>query len=221
MKSFIHCFCVSALLLTTPGLFFSGCATDGRHHGKLSDAIEAASDENDGDREVDNTHTHPIDDNNYEQERIRVQETSPHGVAGTAREDSTTRAKSLPLIIGARVDQGLAGGEEFSGFNRFTIGVGARMSPRMVGFFHVGLGFLEMEKNSELRLSIDPDPVYLHVGAQVQYFFTPEHTLMGLYAHGGIDIGYMNWGYKNDIQVDGDVISGDGLKGMDIRHLSN
>jgi hypothetical protein len=206
------------------------CSSSGHHRrrGKLSDAVDKASDENEEDRKVD---TKPEDrrrDDYYEEQDEYVVEIVevPIMVPVVVNEDTgdTTLAvlsdagseSSGPTQAGMSTDTqpessiwlSLSGGtgllkqDNFYGLNHFDISIGAYFSQRGRIEILVGGGWAPIQETSYLSQSLKNNVQMLNLGLVLKFYSTPRYTFLGQYFLFGLHYTLLHWEYKNPILAD-------------------
>lgn len=215
-------------LLIVSGLILQSCFGTSKHRrGKLSDAMEEASDEHKGKRKVD---TQP--DPEYEDDE-------PEYVVGVVSEPAALAAADSLSVDSAIVIQGrklnwftLAGGtgllkeDDFFGLNHFNLAIGTYLEERHYLELAAGISWAPVQETSLLSESLDGGVTLLQLGLGYKYYTTPRHTFMGLYLCAGLGYTYMRWSYKNPFEamtydeygnaLGMETISSDGLSGFEI-----
>lgn len=191
-------------------LVFLGSCGFGSHasRGKLSDAMEKASDDNEGDRTVE---TDPEEEDDF-----FVEETPLY----YATDDSSKSAYSLQIdnsedgtssFFGISGGSGLISGD-FRSINNVNIRFGFGQA-RLYGLIYGGAYWAPITAESKTGRSIESPMRMLKVGFEVHFYTTPEWTFIGNRLIGGFNIGIAQWSYSNDIRTDSDgfteSISGD------------
>lgn len=228
----LHGFLVMCMLIIF-GLILQSCfGTSKNRRGKLSDAIEESSDEHKGKRKVE---TQP--DPDYEEDE-------PDYVVGVVSEtealveDDSLSADSVPVdsaIIIQRRSQDwftVAGGtgllkqDDFFGLNHFNLAIGTFPAEKHYLELAAGFSWAPVQETSLLSQSLDGGVILFHIGLGYNYYFTPEHTFMGIYLCAGLGYAYMRWSYKNPFEAMAydengnelgmETISSDGLSGFEL-----
>ncbi len=215
-------------LLIVSGLILQSCFGTSKHRrGKLSDAMEEASDEHKGKRKVD-TQPDPEDEDD-----------EPEYVVGVVSEPAALAAADSLSVDSATVIQGrklnwftLAGGtgllkeDDFFGLNHFNLAIGAYLEEKHYLELAAGVSWAPVQETSLLSESLDGGVILLQLGLGYKYYTTPRHTFMGLYLCAGLGYTYMRWSYKNPFEAMAyneygdalgmETISSDGLSGFEL-----
>lgn len=108
------------------------------------------------------------------------------------------------------------GKSAFNGFGLVAAGIGVRIPRwRMRGDINLFYQPADLAKSSTLAAAFKNE-FELGFDGRVRYSFTPAHTLLGVFALGGIRFGLLSWDYANPIDVEDEygnieVIHGDML----------
>lgn len=218
------------LILIT--LILQSCFGTSKHRsGKLSDAMEEASDKHKGERKVETEPDYDDDESEYEVEETGL-------AAALVEDDSSIVGDSQPpeatfLIEGRRETWfSIAGGtgllkrDDFYGLNHGNLAIGTFVAEKHYFELATGAAWAPVQKTSMFNESIDGGVVLLQINGCYKYHFTPRHTFLGLYAIAGLGYAYMRWTYKHPFEAmaydeEGyelgmETISGDGLSGFEI-----
>jgi hypothetical protein len=215
-------------LLIVSGLILQSCFGTSKHRGgKLSDAMEEASDEHEGERKVD---TQP--DPEYEDDE-------PEHVVGVVSEpaalaaDDSLSVDSAIVFPGRKLNWFTIGGgtgllkeDNFFGLNHFNLAIGAYLEERHYLELTAGVSSAPVQETSLLSESLDGGVILLQLGLGYKFYTTPLHTFMGLYLCAGLGYTYMRWSYKNPFEamtydeygnaLGMETISSDGLSGFEL-----
>ena len=217
-------------------MFNMGCYTSGGTRGKLSDAMDKASDKNTGSRKVE-THppSRPVNPETY-RDTIAVYPT-PDSLAvrhdtATGRAILVTSQSRTPSAFmesaGLNAGSGTMKSTTYYGMTR--LGVSYELfnsaSQRYRIDFNLRASSVPIQQTSHLSESLKGGVVMLQAGADYNYFTTPPHTFMGHYLFCGVHYTYMVWRYKNAIIADEyddygnrlrtQRIDADALQGLDV-----
>ena len=194
-------------LLLISCLILQSCFGSSKHRsGKLSDAMENASDEHEGERVVETEH----DPDEEDDDDVYVL-----GVAGEpdgyVENESATDSADMPpvdFIIGRKQTwftvaggSGLLREEDFYGLNHFNLALGAFLAERHFLELIAGIGSAPIQETSLLSESLEDGVLLLRLGAGYKFYTTPQHTFMGLYICAGLGYAYMRWSYKNPFEA--------------------
>ena len=220
-------------LLIVSGLILQSCFGTSKHRrGKLSDAMEEASDEHKGKRKVD-TQPDPEDEDDEPEYVVGVvSEPAALAAADSLSVDSLS-VDSATVIQGRKLNWfTLAGGtgllkeDDFFGLNHFNLAIGTYPEERHYLELAAGVSWAPVQETSLLSESLDSGVILLQLGLGYKYYTTPRHTFMGLYLCAGLGYTYMRWSYKNPFEamtydeygdaLGMETISSDGLSGFEI-----
>jgi hypothetical protein len=218
------------LLFMIVFLIQSCSGTSKNRRGKLSDAVEKASDDHDDNREV-KTEPDPNEDEDEDYEDLYYIEESVEP-SHYVENDSLTNEKLAkesgrnPWWLLVSGGTGFLESTEFYGLNHFNLGVGGyNQSGHHFLNLSAGFGWSPVQETSILNASLDGGINLLNIGLGYKYFVTSSHTLMGFYLSFGIHYNYMFWSYKNSIEamaydeygneIGMETISSDGLPGFE------
>ena len=215
-------------LLIVCALFLQSCFSSNKHRsGKLSDAMEEASDEHKGERKVD-TQPDPDDEDDGIEHTVGVGGHSSGLVANDSlAADSALINKEhnlnwLTLAGGT----GLLKKDDFFGLNHASVALGAYAAERHYFEAIAGISWAPVQETSMLSESLDGGVTLLQIGLGYKYYTTPRHTFMGLYLCAGLGYTYMSWTYANPFEamaydeygneVGMETIRSDGLSGFEM-----
>jgi hypothetical protein len=220
-------------LLIVSALILQSCAGSKKYRsGKLSDAMEEASDEHEGERKVD-TQPNPEDEDDEGEFVVGID--SEPSTYLTTDSSSVNQAEFQPVdfIVGRKQNwftiaggTGLLREEDFYGLNHFNLALGAFFKKRHYAELLAAIGSAPVQETSLLSQSLDGGVLLLHLGAGYKYYITPKHTFMGLYICAGLGYAYMRWSYKNPFEAMAydeygdelgmETISSDGVSGFEL-----
>ena len=231
VKKWIKLFTI-CIIISFMATLFQSCFSSSHHRrGKLSDAMDKASDDNKEDREVE---TEP-DPDYYEEEEVFVvhfgsEDTLNQQQANLTDENMQPEIMETDLEatlawLSIRGGTGLIKGKDYFGLNHFNLAVAAFPEPQHRVEFNAGFAWAPIQHTSALKQSLDGGVTLLNLGLNYKWFTTPEHTFLGQYFTFGFKYNYMIWSYKNPILADyyddwgnyegTDEITGDGLSGFE------
>ena len=217
--------CAAFLIICS--LILSSCASSGRNAGRLSDAMEKASDDHEGDRRVV-----AVTDPEQEKEPEEVYE-QPQA----EREETGVIFEQSPkdLLLGFTAGTGMLSTESFYGMTSFSVGLEQFYQSRRSAFIELG-GFyspLQTVESDEfdpetdtIVQALDGGIFSLFAQIRLRYYTTPKHTFLGNYFGFGIGVHSMFWEYRNDLEIEEydesgnytgtENVSGDQLWGLDL-----
>ncbi len=193
----------------------TGCASGGsrRSRGKLSDATAEAAGKDKESELVQNrapTENEIYPSQSYEeiyksnsQENELSQPSSPpvniivtDSDNSGSNEEDVFGLQSGPSIL---LSQSNLAGDAIRGFTSFTIMYGGFPADRIR--LDLGLYYGHGRRGSQQNIQEGIDSID-EVGVEVngRYYFTPDHTLVGIFVLGGFRWGLMRWSYTNDIE---------------------
>lgn len=214
-------------LLIACSLMLQSCfGSSSNRRGKLSDAMEEASDEHKGDRVVE---TEPDPEYEYEDpEYDIVTVAQPASLVST---DSAMVDSTMPLQGPRLTWFTIAGGTgllkkgDFIGFNHFNLALGTYAREKHYLELTAGFSWAPVQETSLLNESLDGGVTLLQLSLGYKYYITPRYTFMGLYVCAGLGYTYMRWSYKNPFEameydeygdeLGMETISSDGLSGFE------
>ncbi|MBN1782918.1 hypothetical protein JW948_17425 [bacterium] len=194
---------------------WAGCASQShtvKRRGKLSGAMEKASDNYEGEREVETTieRIEPV----YEEDGSTPVSSLASGESSAAGPDSLKpRFGRVMSIMGGT---GLLSGEDFYGYNHGLIGFGENLSLKHRALVYVEYMWAPVQQTSRLDRSLKNGVLLLAIGGEVRALMTPEYGFVGQTLIGGLAIHHMFWTYRNTIYSDGDVINSDHMSGFEL-----
>lgn len=234
--SFIKLIITSVILFCLINILFSCTGSSSHHHrrGKLSDAMEKASDDSE-DRRVE---TEPDPDYYYEEDEEEeeyyyqsVSDDSSEQYYQNLDDESMqpelmgTELESSPAWFSIRGGTGTIKGKDYFGLNHFNLAIGGFYIQKHRFEFNAGFAWAPIQQTSTLKQSLDGGVTLLNLGLNYKWFTTPIYTFLGQYFSFGFKYNYMFWSYKNPILADyyddwgnkqgTEEISNDGLSGFE------
>lgn len=199
-------------------LFLQGCCSTPlyKRRGKLSDAMEKASDEYKGERKVSKIDDYISNKNDYHRinkykylDNKEEEKNNITDVNGIIESDEGT-------MFSMTGGSGLIKGDDFYGLNHINLSFGGYFEEHHRGELFIGFGWTPIRETSELDKSLDEGVFLLNAGFAYKYFTTSRHTFLGQYFIFGLAFNHMFWRYKNPIIVeDGLSIRSDNLEGIE------
>jgi len=220
-------------LLILSGLALQSCFGTSKHRGgKLSDAMEASSDDHEGERKVDTRHD-PDEEDDDEDYVIGIAGDPDAYIETDSAHAEPPPEQSIDIIEGRNnAWLTIAGGtgvmreEDFYGWNHFNLALGGFIAERHYLEINAGISGAPIQETSLLSESLDNGVFLLKLGAGYKFYTTPPHTFMGLYLCGGLGYAYMRWSYKNPFEAMAydeygnelgmETISSDGVSGFEM-----
>jgi len=219
-----------SLLLSLFAMLLLDCSSSSHHRrrGKLSDAVEKASDEKEGDRKVDPEPEERRRDDYYEEREEYVEEVvavpvmvpfvvneetgdTTFAVLSDAESEtssppqtvvSTEKQPKLPIWLSLSGGTGLLKQDEFYGLNHFDISIGTYFSQRGRVEILGGGGWAPIQETSYLGQSLKNSVQMLNIGLALKFYTTPRYTFLGQYFLFGLHYTIMRWEYNNPILAD-------------------
>ncbi len=208
---------IAALALSVAfGLLGISCETTStRNRGSLSDAMEAARDDHEGDRDVpderrdDGIFWHRDRDRDRNRDRYRDDEaeTDQGAAVGPSLEFTD-------LTFGVRGGPSLADGSDIVTNSDGDIFVGASVGDRWVLDLYAGFKVAAPEEGSDLDASVRDPIVFLKAGAEGRFSPFPKAAYLSPYLLGGIGGYVMVWSFENPLESGGETIEDDSLGGL-------
>ena len=195
-----------------------GCgSTEESSRGKLSGAMDKASDKNKGDRKVE-----PAEDPDKE----RDGSDAPAVAVAEGESQLVDTGAVNPMVPSGPHWFGISPGYALVGGNQFESLAGASVSYA----FHEsenewiqvtgGIHLAKLRPGSALRSSIDGDGTVADLGVEYRYFTTPQNSSIANYLFGGVCVALLGWKYRNAITASGESgeeqISRDMVTGADL-----
>lgn len=207
-------------------LFLISCSTTGRKAGNLSEAMEKASDDHQGERKIEATEATETDEEN-EEEFIQFSEF-----------DDQTQTEMRPLEdlwFGMQFGTGMLSTDSFYGVSTFSLTGNQFFGERKAFGFEIGAGYSPLQTTEtaefdpaedEIVQALDGGIFTLYGGFDLKFYLTPKKTFLGSYYSAGIKVQSMFWSYKNQLVIEEyddygnytgtDIIKNDQLWGLDI-----
>ncbi len=213
-------------------LYFSvhGCShSHQRHRGKLSEAMEKASTDYEGDRRVSTPKQEeyhgPVFRPNTDDRENRMPDQIPD-VPDPEPEDQKqedelgfqyTEASDKDVFFSLNGGTGIISGEEFYELKHFSFSFGKYSTENQRWELFGEIGWAPVQETSDLDKSIEDGIVLFTGGLNYKYFTTPRYTFLGQYFLLGIALNEMFWQYENPIIVEDDErIHSDHITGLEL-----
>jgi len=200
-------------------LFIQGCCSRShlvKRRGKLSEAMEKASDEYEGERNME-THYERVEEAHVTESCI-ADDYGDSQVADSPLISSTDSSRQhFGNVLSFSGGSGILSGDDFYGYSHLNIAYGENVSRR--GRFQGRAGYMwaPLQTAGTLHHSLKNGTLLLHVGCEFQYLITPHYTFVGQYFVGGLAYHHMFWSFKNPIHFDdGETIRSDSISGLEI-----
>jgi len=222
------------ILILAIAVVFQGCSS-GRHahRGKLSDAMERASTDHEGDRRMpEPEHSHEPDPDFGQDTTWEIEIDAPCigddcPEAGNDSTDNYPPTDEAPLPDRISEDNdgfyGFSGGvgpmksEDFAPITRMDIFVGTYIGKHSRWELHLGGSWAPINDTSELDKSLTDGVFLLNAGLDYKWFASSRKVFLTPYVILGGAYNIMWWSYENPIiTFDGEKISGDDVDGIEI-----
>jgi hypothetical protein len=176
------------------------CASSGRHAGKLSDGMEKASDDHEGERKVDAERNVEPEEEDKVESFITFKE--------TGKTDDELNIKDLRIGISAGT--GILSDESFYGMSSFSISAEYFIAEKKSASIELGGDHFPLQTVVSEEFDPSDDPVVkaleggaitLYAGFNARFYTTPQKTFIGNYFSAGIKVRSMFWSYKNPLTV--------------------
>lgn len=201
------------IFLLLSAFLIQGCGVSGPRRGKLSEAMEKASDNYDGDRTVSSTENDEDEDEDestplfqpsterteYLKNRLETKDDSTN----IDQENDIPEDPPLPKKVKAGVKWGIGyvGNEEFQTINHFHLTIGGYIEERKSLHFSIGLNLIDVNSDHKLSESIKNTIWVGELDLEYRGFITPDYTFFGNYFLAGIGYNLMGWNYRNPIEA--------------------
>ncbi len=222
---------IVAFLSVFAYLYFSvhGCShSHRRHRGKLSEAMEKASTDYEGDRRIstpEHEYRDPVLIPDVDEQIISVPDRGPDmpdtETEGQKQEDEHgfwyTEESDNDILYSLTGGTGVIKGEDFYEHKHISISVGKYLSENQRLEFFGGIGWAPVQETSDLDNSIEDGIILFVGGINYKYFTTPRYTFLGQYFLLGIALNEMFWHYENPIIVENENrIRSDHITGLEL-----
>lgn len=193
------------------------------NRGKLSDAIEKASDDYPGERRTETFEVIPV---SVDTSTVvaSVGDPGKPQPAAEVTTDSIDEFEATPpsrhLWVGLNVAGGAVSSTDLYGLQSGSLSIGGYIDRTKWLDFRLAYSHAPIQQTSELSQSLKGGVDILSLGADLKQFFTHPYTFIGAYFFGGASLQVMLWNYRNPIQVPTyrgyETISSDGQTGFDV-----
>jgi hypothetical protein len=212
-----------ALIFSATLLSLYGCASSGSaHRGKLSEAMEKASDENNGSRQVqpDGGSSYRRDDDTSASWIARVLSGGDSSVASMQPavmiSETPEKKESLQGWFSIAAGTGIISEKAFYGLDHVNLRIGTYTSEHARIEMSGGIGWAPVQQSNTLSHSIDGGVLLLNAGFQANWYTTPKYTFLGNYFLAGGSYNYMMWRYRNAIYSGFQRITDDAIDGVEL-----
>lgn len=201
-------------------LYASCSTTPSEYRGSLSDAMDKAKDDHEGDRSVPDGTREP--DNPWQEEpRKKVPGRQPAGGNGSYEEPSDTDTGYAPSTagptdfwVGFRGGNGLSPNNEMEPLSDGEIFAGGEASPAFEFDVFAGYKAVRAVSGSSLDESIEDSLLFLKAGFEGRFSPLPDLRFMSPYLSAGIGGFYMGWNFRNALTAGDETISSDSVTGL-------
>jgi len=210
-RKLVFCITMSAFSLS-----FNACASI--IGGMLSDAMDAASDDDDdhtitvtiGDEDDEELDDGDLGWDNEEDARECERRHNPDddvriegnlGKVFSSTEDSTSEIRlKIPLSLEFAGGSGIVYNKDLFGYNHFTMTIAPFFKSGL--YLSTGLAQSPVQKTGHLASSLKNNVYMFNIGVGYRFYTTPSHTFLGNYLAIGANYTLMAWRYKNSIYVE-------------------
>lgn len=197
-------------------LTVSACATvEPPYRGKLSDAMEVAADDFNGDRRL------PVPESRSSVEsetdaaaNLELMGSASPAVAETSQSDPEVWYRNIMISRGL----GRAFGGDYQDHSSVQLSAAGENQQSMQYEVYVGYEEVSLRTNSSLYPSIKGNLDILTAGMKLKHYYKPHSERVRPYLSGGAGGAYMIWSYRNPFTTtNGDIINSDNLSGFTLR----
>lgn len=220
------------ILLLVLAVIIQGCSTGSRaHRGKLSDAMERASTDYEGERRMPEPESSPEPDWDFdsvlifgdEDDEPCVGDNCPEPGSDSTDADPEVHGPPLPPVPAPVWFFGFSGGvgpmksEDFDPMTRAGIFAGTYIGSHLRWELHIGGSWAPIQDTSELDKSLKDGVFLFNAGLDLKAFLASRKVFLTPYIIFGAAYNHMWWNYENPIiTFDGETIHGDNLEGYEI-----
>jgi hypothetical protein len=123
--------------------------------------------------------------------------------------------EQYPLVLVFSGGPGMIKSDDYEGMASFETAVGVYFSEKQRLELCAGLGWANVDENSDQANAIDDKTLLVNLGLRYKLFTTPRHTFLGHYFILGLNYTWMYWDYKTSIQVGAETIRSDYIGGWE------
>jgi hypothetical protein len=190
---------IASVLILCSSVFIS-CASSGRHAGKLSDAMEKASDDHEGSRKVEAVRNVEPEEEDKEENFITFEKS----------EKTDDELKLKDIWLGISAGSGIMSTKSFYGVSSFSLHANTYIKGGRSLCFDLGGDYSPLQTTQSADYDPNEDPVAnaldggvltLFAGLNARYYTTSQKTFLGNYFSAGIKVRSMFWSYKNPLIV--------------------
>jgi hypothetical protein len=207
---------IKLLLVVLFVLLVTGCATTsgGRSRGSLSNAMDKASDENEGDRTVQTTYNDDDDDSSSwlfdllfgsngevddEEDAVPPQPASRTYNHNAAEASTAKPAEPAEFFLQMSMGSGPMYNQDLYGHMHFNIGFGSVYSANREVVFTGQFSHSNVQQTSQLSHSLSGGLDFFGFDFTLRNYTTKEYTFIGHYLMYGGGVSWIHWNYKNPI----------------------
>lgn len=204
---------LNLLIIGLCTLLSCACASvDRPERGNLSDAMELASDNHQGSRELQ------LDSSAQAPETNLTADTSYNTLSETEYRESPEanldETQSWQKSVSVAREQGYGLGD-YQQQRGLTLRFAGENEENLQTLFYLGYETIRLKHHSALSASVDGSLLNLHMGLGVKQYFSAYGNPLRPYLAGYAGASYLFWTYRNTISTsEGDSISSDGLSGL-------
>ncbi len=208
---------IALLLIAAP---FIGCAghKERPHGAKLSEAMEKASSEHTGDRKIEtqqHTETHHHEPHSHAS--IPPDDVaSPDMATSQTNESINSSPQHSQTVFTLSAGTGNMSDDNLDALKQLDLSIGFQEKDKHRFDIYLGYGWISPASSGILKSAIDGNAHLATVGLRYKAFFTPSHTLLGVYLTAGIAWDWLYWQYENEIEADGRPVDSDSLSGGEL-----
>ena len=204
------------------------CASTNRNAGSLSDAMDKASDDHQGDRKITAVKDPDMpEEEQQEEDFITFEERNDNGTV----QDEQLEGLSLGFSAGS----GILSTESFYGMSAFSISLEQIFEEKRSAFIEAGGFYSPLQTVESDEFDPETDKIVqaleggifsLYANVRIKFYTTPEHTFLGNYFGAGAGVHSMFWSYRNELEINEydengnytgtDTVKSDQLWGLDL-----
>jgi len=189
-------------------LIVSCSTTPSRYRGSLSDAMDKAKDDHEGDRSVPDDRLKP----DYPR-RDAPDRRDPVGPADSAPLPLYTEGPS-DFWLGFRGGNGLGPDRDIEPLSDGDIFAGGEASPNFEFDLYAGFKAAQAVDGSSLDERIKDPLLFLKAGVEGRYSPFPDWLFMSPYVSAGMGGFYMGWNFRNALTAGSETITSDSVTGL-------
>jgi hypothetical protein len=192
---------IKAVLILFTILLIS-CSPSTRRAGSLSDAMDKASDDHQGERKVKAVvESEEPEDNPSDDSHIKFEPADEREFEGEPLTD---------LWLGMKFGTGIMSTESFYGVTSFVLTGNQFIGDKRSLSFDLGLDYSPLQTTRSVNFdpeedrivkALDGGVITLFAGMNYRFYTTPKHTFIGNYFSAGAGVKSMFWSYKNPVEI--------------------